>query len=123
MYSLMLFQHAILESVKKNQCQITQLYKHLYKHCDLNLPEGCHLSAQAYNCTNIVVLEQSPPVGCHPSALTLESSFSCNLVKDVYFRIKQLLLYLPSQCTYLQSNFWIPVSSTAEIDLLYCRAV
>ncbi|MFP3025718.1 MAG: hypothetical protein ACEY3L_05525 [Wolbachia sp.] len=115
MYSLMLFQHAILESVKKNQCQITQLYKH----CDLNLPEGCHLNTQA----NIVVLEQSPPVGCHPSALTLESSFSCNLVKDVYFRIKQLLLYLPPQCTYLQSNFWIPVSSTAEIDLLYCHAV
>ncbi|MGL9758659.1 MAG: hypothetical protein ACR5LA_07585 [Wolbachia sp.] len=113
------------ESVKKNQCQSTQLYKH----CDLSLPEGCHPNAHAYNCTNIVVLEQSLPRGCHPSALTLGSSFSCNLVKDVYFSIKQLLLCLPSQCAYLQSNFWIPVFDTGmtpEIDvmcLFYCRAV
>ncbi|QCB63116.1 hypothetical protein EJB00_02540 [Wolbachia endosymbiont of Drosophila mauritiana] len=119
MYSLMLFQHAILESVKKNQCQITQLYKH----CDLNLPEGCRPNAHAYNCMNIVVLEQSPSGKCHPSVRALGSSFSCNLVKDVCFSIKQLLLCLPPQCTYLQSNFWIPVSSTAEIDLLYCHAV
>ncbi|MGL9718116.1 MAG: hypothetical protein ACR5K9_05515 [Wolbachia sp.] len=42
--------------------------------------------------------------------LTLGSSFSYNLVKDVCSNIKQLLLCLPAQRTYLQSSFWIPVS-------------
>ncbi|WCR57742.1 hypothetical protein [Wolbachia endosymbiont of Ctenocephalides felis wCfeJ] len=123
MYSLMLSQYAMLESVKKNQCQSTQLYEH----CDLSLPEGCHPTAHEYNCTNTIALGQSPPGRCHPSVRALGSSFSCNLVKDVCFSIKQLLLCLPSQCAYLQSNFWIPVLGTGmtpEINvmsLFYCN--
>ncbi len=47
------------------------------------------------------------------SAQTLGSSFPCNLTKDIYFSIRQLLLCSPSSvCLLTNRNFWIPVSAT-----------
>ncbi|WP_167347031.1 MULTISPECIES: hypothetical protein [unclassified Wolbachia] len=53
--------------------------------------------------------------------LTLGSSFSYNLVKNVCFSIRQLFLCLSAQCAHLQSNFWIPVSGHWNDTLLVAQ--
>jgi hypothetical protein len=62
-----------------------------------------------HNCTNVVIWAYHEGV-----ILVLDTGIQllCNLVKDVCFSVKQLLLCSPAQCAYWQSNFWIPVSAT-----------
>ncbi|WP_341816806.1 hypothetical protein [Wolbachia endosymbiont (group A) of Agelastica alni] len=75
--------------------------------------ERCNI-AQYYTVNDVIPVPSFLSSQClfslSSQCVTLGSSFSYNLVKDVCFSIRQLFLCLSAQCAHLQSNFWIPVS-------------
>ncbi|WP_264718702.1 hypothetical protein [Wolbachia endosymbiont (group A) of Lasioglossum morio] len=79
-----------------------------YKRCNI---------AQYYTVNDVIPV----PSFLSSQCVTLGSSFSYNLVKNVCFSIRQLFLCLSAQCAHLQSNFWIPVSGHWNDTLLVAQ--